>query len=230
MQYWIQNSNHFHSPGGTLSHPGPPPLQASPPIHSRWGDIQNSTTFWNFNSASEFWPSHSCDVFPPVCPQHMLLQVDSALDLSHTQNIGQMLKDHFQVHISIAIMPIIILTLLFPASTRSSLWSASRMACSTMPMSYSGKQLHQVSITNCKQFKSWCTTPIFTTPMFSRTKFVDGMSTVSRTSQDQNKKRKWNFHQYFNFMNITFEQLQTSTTELESEARVVSNIYERSLV
>ena len=27
----------------------------------------------------------------------MLHQVDSALDLSHTQNIGQMLKDHFQV-------------------------------------------------------------------------------------------------------------------------------------
>ena len=133
---------------------------------------------------------------------------------------------YFYCHYAI----IIIIILLFPASTRSSLWSASRMACSTMPMSYSGKQLHQVSITNCKQFKSWCATPIFTTPMFSRTKFVDGMSTVSRTSQDQNKKRKWNFHQYFNFMNITFEQLQTSTTELESEARVVSNIYERSLV
>ena len=35
-------------------------------------------------------------LFKPA-PLYILDEVDSALDLSHTQNIGQMLKDHFQV-------------------------------------------------------------------------------------------------------------------------------------
>ena len=95
----------------------------------------------------------------------MLLQVDSALDLSHTQNIGQMLKDHFQVHISIAIMTIFILILVFPASTRSSLWSASRMACSTMPMSCSGKHRRLKSIHLDKNRPVRVLMPIFTTSL-----------------------------------------------------------------
>merc|ERR1711951_191918 len=34
-------------------------------------------------------------LFKPA-PLYILDEIDSALDLSHTQNIGQMLKDHFQ--------------------------------------------------------------------------------------------------------------------------------------
>jgi len=78
-------------------------------------------------------------LFKPA-PLYILDEVDSALDLSHTQNIGQMLKDHFQ-HSQFIVV-----------SLKDGMFNNANV--------------------------------------LFRTKFVDGMSTVSRTAQDQNKKRK----------------------------------------
>jgi len=78
-------------------------------------------------------------LFKPA-PLYILDEVDSALDLSHTQNIGQMLKDHFQ-HSQFIVV-----------SLKDGMFNNANV--------------------------------------LFRTKFVDGMSTVSRTAQDQNKRRK----------------------------------------
>merc|ERR1719403_773823 len=78
-------------------------------------------------------------LFKPA-PLYILDEVDSALDLSHTQNIGQMLKDHFQ-HSQFIVV-----------SLKDGMFNNANV--------------------------------------LFRTKFVDGMSTVSRTSQEQNKKKK----------------------------------------
>ena len=68
----------------------------------------------------------------------ILDELDAALDLSHTQNIGQMLKSHFN-----------------------------------------SSQFIVVSLKDC----------IFNNAnVLFRTKFVDGMSTVGRTTQIQHKK------------------------------------------
>ena len=76
-------------------------------------------------------------LFKPA-PLYILDEVDAALDLSHTQNIGQMLKSHF----------------------KSS----------------------QVIVVSLKDGMFNNANVLF------RTKFVDGMSTVGRTTQVQNKK------------------------------------------
>jgi len=78
-------------------------------------------------------------LFKPA-PLYILDEVDSALDLSHTQNIGQMLKDHFQ-HSQFIVV-----------SLKDGMFNNANV--------------------------------------LFRTKFIDGMSTVSRTAQDQNKRRK----------------------------------------
>merc|ERR1711934_1307006 len=78
-------------------------------------------------------------LFKPA-PLYIRDEVDSALDLSHTQNIGQMLKDHFQ-HSQFIVV-----------SLKDGMFNNANV--------------------------------------LFRTKFVDGMSTVSRTAQDQNKKKK----------------------------------------
>merc|ERR1712098_930529 len=66
-------------------------------------------------------------LFKPA-PLYILDEVDAALDLSHTQNIGQMLKTHFK-HSQL-------------------LLSHSRMACSTTLMSCSGLN----SLMECRLF------------------------------------------------------------------------------
>merc|ERR1712098_323618 len=73
-------------------------------------------------------------LFKPA-PLYILDEVDSALDLSHTQNIGQMLKDHFQ-HSQFIVV-----------SLKDGMFNNANV--------------------------------------LFRTKFVDGMSTVSRTTQAQ---------------------------------------------
>ncbi|KAJ9678927.1 hypothetical protein PVL29_020972 [Vitis rotundifolia] len=62
-------------------------------------------------------------LFKPA-PLYILDEVDAALDLSHTQNIGRMIKSHF------------------PHS--SSLWFLLKKACSIMPMFFSGQNLWMV--------------------------------------------------------------------------------------
>merc|ERR1719361_1530564 len=74
-------------------------------------------------------------LFKPA-PLYILDEVDSALDLSHTQNIGQMLKDHFQ-HSQFIVV-----------SLKDGMFNNANV--------------------------------------LFRTKFVDGMSTVTRTTQHQN--------------------------------------------
>merc|ERR1712043_28965 len=78
-------------------------------------------------------------LFKPA-PLYILDEVDAALDLSHTQNIGQMLKNHFK-HSQFIV-----------DSLKDGMFNNANV--------------------------------------LFRTKFVDGMSTVSRTTQHQNKKKK----------------------------------------
>lgn len=77
-------------------------------------------------------------LFKPA-PLYILDEVDSALDLSHTQNIGQMLKNHFK-HSQFIVV-----------SLKDGMFNNANV--------------------------------------LFRTKFVDGMSTVSRTTQDQNRRK-----------------------------------------
>ena len=76
-------------------------------------------------------------LFKPA-PLYILDEVDAALDLSHTQNIGQMLKSHFKSSQFIVV------------SLKDGMFNDANV--------------------------------------LFRTKFVDGMSTVGRTTQVQNKK------------------------------------------
>ena len=76
-------------------------------------------------------------LFKPA-PLYILDEVDAALDLSHTQNIGQMLKSHFKSSQFIVV------------SLKDSMFNNANV--------------------------------------LFRTKFVDGMSTVGRTTQVQHKK------------------------------------------
>ena len=76
-------------------------------------------------------------LFKPA-PLYILDEVDAALDLSHTQNIGQMLKSHFKSSQFIAV------------SLKDDMFNNANV--------------------------------------LFRTKFVDGMSTVGRTTQVQHKK------------------------------------------
>ena len=71
-------------------------------------------------------------------PLYILGEVDAALDLSHTQSIGQMLKSHFKSSQFIVV------------SLKDGMFNNANV--------------------------------------LFRTKFVDGMSTVGRTTQVQNKK------------------------------------------
>ena len=77
-------------------------------------------------------------LFKPA-PLYILDEVDSALDLSHTQNIGQMLKNHFK-HSQFIVV-----------SLKDGMFNNANV--------------------------------------LFRTKFVDGMSTVSRTTQDQSRRK-----------------------------------------
>ena len=77
-------------------------------------------------------------LFKPA-PLYILDEVDSALDLSHTQNIGNMLKNHFK-HSQFIVV-----------SLKDGMFNNANV--------------------------------------LFRTKFVDGMSTVSRTSQDQTRRK-----------------------------------------
>merc|ERR1712129_585785 len=77
-------------------------------------------------------------LFKPA-PLYILDEVDSALDLSHTQNIGQMLKNHFK-HSQFIVV-----------SLKDGMFNNA--------------------------------------DVLFRTKFVDGMSTVSRTTQDQSRRK-----------------------------------------
>ena len=76
-------------------------------------------------------------LFKPA-PLYILDEVDAALDLSHTQNIGQMLKSHFKSSQFIVV------------SLKDGIFNNANV--------------------------------------LFRTKFVDGMSTVGRTTQVQHKK------------------------------------------
>merc|ERR1712042_55075 len=76
-------------------------------------------------------------LFKPA-PLYILDEVDAALDLSHTQNIGHMLKTHFKSSQFIVV------------SLKDGMFNNANV--------------------------------------LFRTKFVDGMSTVGRTTQNQNKK------------------------------------------
>ena len=79
-----------------------------------------------------------CFSFVKPAPLDILDEVDAALDLSHTQNIGQMLKSHFKSSQFIVV------------SLKDGMFNNANV--------------------------------------LFRTKFVDGMSTVGRTTQIQHKK------------------------------------------
>jgi structural maintenance of chromosome 2 len=91
-------------------------------------------------------------LFKPA-PLYILDEVDAALDLSHTQNIGHMLKTHFkhsQVEKTIYSLSCCNVSLTFLSfRTFSSSWSRSRTVCLTTPTCSTGPSLS----TGCPLFQ-----------------------------------------------------------------------------
>lgn len=98
-------------------------------------------------------------LFKPA-PIYILDEVDAALDLSHTQNIGQMLRTHFR-HSQVRYRSKFLRTLRCPGANSFQILSLQFVVVS----------LKDGMFTNAN--------------VLFKTKFVDGMSTVSRTALSQ---------------------------------------------
>lgn len=98
-------------------------------------------------------------LFKPA-PMYILDEVDAALDLSHTQNIGNMLKTHFSqsqfIVVSLKVCTLETLAVPMP------LWVIKKIIAHTCPITLQEGMFNNANV-------------IF------RTKFVDGVSTVART-------------------------------------------------
>jgi structural maintenance of chromosome 2 len=104
-------------------------------------------------------------VFKPA-PFYILDEVDAALDLSHTQNIGQMLKSHFPQSQFIVV------------SLKEGMFNNANVVFRSVSFLF-------LLLSQPFSFPSLIVISSFS----PRTKFVDGVSTVSRTVLQQNTKK-----------------------------------------
>ena len=106
-------------------------------------------------------------LFKPA-PLYILDEVDAALDLSHTQNIGQMLRTHFQKS-----------QVTTPKTHSPYLNFICLFVCSLYIKSLSLYRIFQFIVVSLKDGMFNNANVLF------RTKFVDGVSTVTRHVQPQ---------------------------------------------
>lgn len=136
-----------------------------------------STVFCVFRSLVALSLILAMLLFKPA-PIYILDEVDAALDLSHTQNIGQMLRTHFR-HSQVRLKPGHITVdkeprvMAFPFPPYSLWWCPWRTACSPTPTS----SLRPSLLTACPRWHALPSARVM--PMFQR-KLTKRLATKTR--------------------------------------------------